>query len=142
MAPVCIHRIATSTPPHDVHAAFIEYAYSMLRDSRARSVLSHMVQRSGIDHRYSYIQAGGETVMGSLDGECLFRAGNFPTTAKRMELFKEFAPPLLRCTLDGLSLDADERSGIRHVIVTCCTGLFAPGLDFSAIFSGMVVRPA
>lgn len=133
MTSVCIQRIATANPPHDMHAAFIEYASSMLTDSRARSVLTHMVRRSGIDHRYSYVQADGEAMAGSLDGEDLFRAGNFPTTAKRMELFEEFAPSLLRCALDQLALDAEERSGIRHVIVTCCTGLFAPGLDFTAV---------
>lgn len=133
MAPVCVHRIASSTPPHDVHAASIEYAASMLRDARARSVLNHMMQRSGIEHRYSYIQARGEMAPGSLDGERLFRAGNFPTTAKRMELFEDYAPRLLRCALDRLALDKDELTGIRHVIVTCCTGLFAPGLDFTAI---------
>lgn len=133
MDPVCICRIATATPPNDVHVAFIEYASSMIRDTRARSVLNHMVQRSGIGHRYSYIQAGGNVMPGSLDGEDLFRAGNFPTTAKRMELFEKFAPHLLRCALDRLALDAEERAGIQHVIVTCCTGMFAPGLDFSII---------
>jgi alpha-pyrone synthase len=133
MTSVCIQRIATATPPHDMHGAFLEYASGMLHDPHARSVLSHMVERSGIKHRYSYIQTGGQAEHGSLDGEDLFRAGNFPTTEKRMELFEEFAPRLLRCALDRLALNVEERSSIRHVIVTCCTGLFAPGLDFTAI---------
>lgn len=133
MTSVCIQRIATATPPHDVHSAFIEYASNMLHDPHLRSVLNHMVERSGISHRYSYIQAGGQTEPGSLDGEDLFRMGNFPTTEKRMKLFEDFAPRLLRCALDRLAPDAEERSSIRHVIVTCCTGLFAPGLDFTAI---------
>lgn len=30
-------------------------------------------------------------------------------------------------------LTEQERISIRHVIVTCCTGLLAPGLDFAAI---------
>jgi alpha-pyrone synthase len=92
MTSVCIQRIATTTPPHDVHKAFIEYASGMLRDPRARSVLSHMVQRAGISHRYSYVQAGSGKTLDSLDGENLFRLGNFPTTEKRMELFEQFAP--------------------------------------------------
>jgi alpha-pyrone synthase len=133
MTAVCIDRIATATPPHDVHAAFVEYAGKMFRDARARSAFHHMARRSGIEHRYSYIQTGGEKRSTSLDGENIYRAGNFPSTEKRMQLFELLAPRLLRCALDRLNLDSEERSSIRHVIVTCCTGLFAPGLDFTAI---------
>jgi alpha-pyrone synthase len=43
------------------------------------------------------------------------------------------APQLLRCALDRLALTLEARRSILHVIVTCCTGLFAPGLDFTAI---------
>jgi hypothetical protein len=52
MTSVCNRRIATATLPHDVHAAFIESASSILGDSRSRSVLTYMMQRSGIDHQY------------------------------------------------------------------------------------------
>jgi alpha-pyrone synthase len=81
MKPVCISRIATATPPNDVHDAFVEYASCMLRDPRKRSLLHHMEQRSGIEHRYSFIQAKGEMAPGALDGHELFRAGRFPATA-------------------------------------------------------------
>lgn len=133
MRPVCISRIATATPPHDVHTAFVEYASGMLRDQRKRSLLHLMEQRSGIEHRYSFIQAQGEMAPNALDGHKLFRAGEFPATAKRMEYFEAYAPQLLRCALNRLALSAEERAGIRHVIVTCCTGLYAPGLDFAAV---------
>jgi alpha-pyrone synthase len=133
MSPVSLTRIATATPPHDVHNVFVEYAAAMLQDRRARSLFRHMDQRSGIEHRYSYIQASGEMLPGSLDGQQLFRAGSFPATAERMQFFESCAPRLLRCALDRLALDQEERSSIRHVIVTCCTGLFAPGLDFAAV---------
>lgn len=133
MNPVCISRIATATPPHDVHAAFVAYALSVIEDRRARSLLKLMEQRSGIEHRYSFIQAEGDLAPNSLDGRDLFKTGQFPKTAKRMECFETFAPLLMRCALDRLALSAEERRSIRHVIVTCCTGLYAPGLDFAAI---------
>jgi alpha-pyrone synthase len=133
MGPVCISRIATATPPHDVHAAFVAYASSVMQDPRARSVLKLMERRSGIEHRYSFIQAEGELAPNSLDGRELFKTGSFPSTAKRMECFENFAPLLMRCALDRLALTEEERSGVRHVIVTCCTGLYAPGLDLAAI---------
>lgn len=132
-APVCITRIATATPPHDVHTAFVAYASSVMQDRRARSLLRLMEQRSGIEHRYSFIQAEGDLAPNSVDGHDLFRTGHFPGTKRRMECFEMFAPLLMRCALDRLALSADERRTIRHVIVTCCTGLYAPGLDFAAV---------
>jgi predicted naringenin-chalcone synthase len=59
--------------------------------------------------------------------------GKFPDTAKRMEIFERFAPLLAAKTLDKLNLSEAERSGITHVLVTSCTGLYAPGLDFDII---------
>jgi predicted naringenin-chalcone synthase len=92
-----------------------------------------MEQRSGIEHRYSFIQTEGDLAPNSIDGHDLFKPGQFPKTAKRMECFETFAPLLMRCALDRLALTLEERRSVRHVIVTCCTGLYAPGLDFAAI---------
>src|ERR1700742_662432 len=46
-----------------------------------------------------------------------------------MQAYERFAPTLMRCAVDKLALSEDERRGITHVIVTSCTGLYAPGLD-------------
>ncbi len=133
MNEVCISRIATATPPHDVHAAFVEHVLGMMEDRRERTLLHHLARKSAIEHRYSYIQVGDDSGAGSVNGHSLYRAGNFPATSKRMELFEMFAPRLLRSALDRLALSSEERDSIGHVIVTCCTGLYAPGLDFTAI---------
>jgi predicted naringenin-chalcone synthase len=50
-----------------------------------------------------------------------------------MQLFEQCAPSLVRKALDNLSLSAEERRRIRHVLVTCCTGFYAPGLDFEIV---------
>ena len=50
-----------------------------------------------------------------------------------MKAYEEFAPVLMRRALDRLQLTAEERTGITHVLVTTCTGLYAPGLDFQAV---------
>jgi predicted naringenin-chalcone synthase len=50
-----------------------------------------------------------------------------------MHIFERFAPRLMQRTLDNLKLSAEERRGITHVLVTSCTGLYAPGLDFDII---------
>lgn len=133
MNPVCISRIATATPPHDMHAAFLDYATQMLRDPRARSLFAHMARRSGIEHRYSFIQTGEPPAAGYPSVQELFRPGSFPNTARRMELFESMAPRLLDCALDRLALSDEERGSILHIVVTCCTGMYAPGLDFAAM---------
>ncbi|MGC2164038.1 MAG: type III polyketide synthase [Silvibacterium sp.] len=92
-----------------------------------------MEQRSGIKHRYSFIQTEGDLAPNSIDWHDLFKTGQFPKTAKRMECFEALAPLLMGCALDRLALTPEERRSVRHVIVTCCTGLYAPGLDFAAI---------
>jgi predicted naringenin-chalcone synthase len=50
-----------------------------------------------------------------------------------MQIFEKAAPVLARCALDKLALKPEERERIRHVIVTCCTGFYAPGLDFEIV---------
>ena len=133
MSEVCISRIATATPPHDVHAGFVAYATELV-EGRERSLLRAMARRSAIDHRYSFVNVGTDGETGTVNGHVLYRAGgDLPATAKRMELFEHLAPILQREALDRLALTEEERRSVGHVIVTCCTGLFAPGLDFAAI---------
>ena len=50
-----------------------------------------------------------------------------------MLLYEQTAPALARRALDRLYLTAAERRSITHVLVTSCTGLYAPGLDFEII---------
>jgi predicted naringenin-chalcone synthase len=50
-----------------------------------------------------------------------------------MEMFERSAPVLMRKAVDRLALSEKERLGITHVLVTCCTGLYAPGLDFEIV---------
>jgi predicted naringenin-chalcone synthase len=92
-----------------------------------------MAERSGISARYSPLSVADTQQAGDVDAYELYRAGSFPQTAKRMQLYRQFAPVLMRRTLDRLSLTEEERQRIRHVIVTSCTGFYAPGLDFDAV---------
>ena len=50
-----------------------------------------------------------------------------------MKLFEKCAPALAGKALDRLKVSDAERRRIRHVLVTCCTGFYAPGLDFDII---------
>ena len=92
-----------------------------------------MVRMSAIEHRYSFLQPIACENGKWRDAEDLYATGNFPGTARRMEAFEKFAPQLAACALNKLSLSLEERKAVTHVIVTSCTGLYAPGLDYDIV---------
>ncbi len=129
-----LNRIATAVPEHDVHDAFVVFAEKMLADPRLHPVFRRMVSRAKIAHRYSFLNPQkGSGEFSSHDAHEFYRPGNFPNTARRMELFEQSAPILMRKAVDRLALCETERSSITHVLVSCCTGLYAPGLDFEIV---------
>ena len=133
MTTAYLSRIATAVPPYDMHEAFAGFAESMLRDSTKRNLFRRMARQSAIEHRYSYLQPIASADGAWRDADGLYAKGNFPGTARRMQAFEQFAPRLARAALDKLALTEDERHGITHVIVTSCTGLYAPGLDYEVV---------
>jgi alpha-pyrone synthase len=133
MKSVFLNRIATAVPEHDVHRAFVEYAEQMLSDERLRAVFRRMVSKSDVEHRFSPLQLTKPMKADETDAHDVYIPGSFPSTAQRMKLFERFAPALAANALDRLRPAEKERKRIRHVIVTCCTGLYAPGLDFFVI---------
>jgi predicted naringenin-chalcone synthase len=129
-----LNRIATVVPQHDVHDAFVVFAEKMLVDPRLHPVFRRMVSRAKIAHRYSFLDPMKDSGRFSThDANEFYRPGNFPNTARRMEMFEQCAPILMRKAVDRLALNEKERSSITHVLVTCCTGHYAPGLDFEIV---------
>lgn len=128
MTDAYINRIATAVPPNDVHEVFLKFARGLLhQDPRKAALFDRMVERSGIGHRFSFLKpvAGGAAA----DEEGFYRLGAFPGTAARMRLFERDAPGLAQSVVENL-LAGEDRSRISHLIITCCTGLSAPGIDF------------
>jgi predicted naringenin-chalcone synthase len=128
-----INRIATAVPTHDVHRAFIDFATGMLAEGTVRNLFRRMARLSGIEHRYSFVQPIATEDGMWKDEEEVYVPGDFPATARRMKFFERFAPQLAQSALDKLALTPEERQRITHVIVTSCTGLYAPGLDFEVV---------
>jgi alpha-pyrone synthase len=128
MTEAFINRIATALPPHDVHEGFLDFGRRMLsRDSRRLALFNRMAERSGIAHRYSIFEPEGEG-----DAAHFYRPGAFPGTGARMKLFESFAPGLA-CQATELLLAGEDRTRVSHLIVTCCTGFFAPGIDLQLV---------
>jgi predicted naringenin-chalcone synthase len=119
-----INRIATGVPTHDVHEIFLGYARSLLgrKGNEGDERFERMSKMAAIDHRYSCINPLGG----------FYGFGRTPTTAERMRAFDEHAPDLAVSTVERLNLGS-ERDSITHVLITCCTGFSAPGLDFQLI---------
>ena len=131
MAKAFINRIATAAPPHDVHETFLRFGQLMLRDDKRKLALfNRMAERSGIAHRYSFLEPDPNGAV--VDTEGFYRRGAFPDTAARMKKFETCAPGLAAQAAEKL-LAGEDRSRITHVIVTSCTGLSAPGIDLELI---------
>jgi predicted naringenin-chalcone synthase len=143
LSEVFLNRIATAVPDHDVHSAFVDFADRLLEDApeaRTRPLFNRMAARSGIEHRYSILSphephraSAPDAPEFWINAHEFYSRGSFPSTAHRMEIFERFAPALAARALDRLRLSDAERRSITHVVVTTCTGLYAPGLDFDIV---------
>jgi len=125
-----LNQIATAVPGQDVHDKFVEYAQTLLPDDRHRAVFKRMANRSQIEHRYSVLKTGVDTTQ--LDDSNFYQTGNFPSTGARMRMYEQAAFPLAKSALDQLNLGA-VKDEITHLIVTTCTGFYAPGIDLQIV---------
>ena len=126
-----INRIATATPPHDVHDVFLRFGQLMLQnDKRRLALFNRMADRSGISHRYSFLEPDPHGAV--VDSEGFYRKGTFPNTSARMKKFEAWAPQLAVAAAEKL-LAGEDRSRITHIVVTSCTGFAAPGIDLALV---------
>ncbi len=127
-----INRIGTAVPKFDVHDAFVQYARTCIAEPKRRAVFDRLVSMAGISRRYAVIPPAEDPTRGTVDGLGLYRRGAFPGTDERMRLYERHAPDLAVAAVEKLDLGSQVKA-ITHVIVTSCTGMYAPGLDFDVI---------
>ena len=133
MAEAYINRIATAVPPYDVHEAFLNFGQMMFAgDNRRAALFGRMAARSGIEHRFSYLAPGSDSEEDAVKAYEFYRLGQFPNTAARMRLFERFAPALAEEAVRKLEL-GDDAGRITHLLITCCTGFSAPGIDLELV---------
>lgn len=125
---VYLNRIETAVPPYEVHSKFVSFARTMIPDDRYKRIFDRLASKSHIEKRYSVLQPSTDPNL--LDVGDIYRPGNFSSTAKRMSLFQEKALGLVREPLARLfSTGSLEPKDVTHLVVTSCTGFYAPGLD-------------
>jgi predicted naringenin-chalcone synthase len=116
-----------------MHQPFLVLVEEMLPEGRPRNLYRRMARAAAIEHRYTFLKPVVAEDGSVRDLNEFYVRGNYPITARRMQAFEQFAPLLARDALDKLALSEAERRAITHVIVTTCTGLYAPGLDYDVM---------
>ncbi len=128
-----ITAIGTANPAfksHQDHLANV-MADMFHLNATQKKVLQRIYKSSGITNRHSVLSDCCK-----LAGEFEFFPNepqvDFPTTAKRMAIYKDQALPLaLAAIADCLGTRAPET--VTHVITVSCTGMYAPGLDIEIV---------
>src|SRR5579875_889184 len=120
--------------PHCDRRSAIRYSrgFPRLCDNRQTSLFQRIADRAGIEHRYSFLSPNPAADSAFLDTDGFYRRGCFPGTAERMRRFERYAPQLAEAAVERLGLGSD-RNRVTHLMITCCTGFSAPGLDLELI---------
>lgn len=130
MVDAYLNRIATAVPDNDVHSKFVESAPTLLSEERYRLLFGRMAAKSQIEHRYSFLKPHPEVA--GFDADNFYKRGAFPNTETRMRFYERHAFTLAKKALDKLDFAA-EAGEITHLILTTCTGFYAPGIDLQIV---------
>jgi prepilin-type processing-associated H-X9-DG protein len=133
-----ITAIGTANPPNKVSqpalADFMVRAMQLAEDDARK--LKAIFRASGIETRHSVIddygkKEGFEFYSNTHDLE------PFPSTRRRLELFREKAVALSVAAVTNCisKIDSFEFNSATHLIVVSCTGMYAPGLDIDLVKS-------
>jgi predicted naringenin-chalcone synthase len=133
-----ITAIGTSAPSNkfsqDTIAEFMIKAMQLNYENSRK--LRAVFRSSGIAFRHSVLEDYGK------HQDFTFYSNTpdfepFPSTEKRIEAFRHYALSLsLDAIKNGLASKPDiDSASITHLIVVCCTGMYAPGLDIDIVRS-------
>ena len=124
--PAYLNAVATALPPNPCHALFGDFARRQITDRR-RVLLDRMMARSGIEERWTVLEADPSDA--AMDREGFYTYGRFPSTAARLKVYDREAAALAERAARGLP----DLGGVTHLLVTSCTGMAAPGVDLQLV---------
>ena len=107
---------------------------AMQTDLRTTRILQTIFKASGIDYRHSVIADYGKK-----DSFTFFPntpdIEPFPSTTQRMQLFRDHALSLSINAVKNMVVTKPsfDYKFVTHLIVVCCTGMYAPGLDIELV---------
>ena len=129
MNSVFINAVETAVPQHQMHGKFVSYVSSKV-DGSQKSVFRRLATKCQIESRYSVLKPSDAEA--ELDNEGFYIQSSFPSTMKRMKLYEREALPLASRALEKI-FGKFKPELISHVIITSCTGFYAPGLDLEIV---------
>jgi alpha-pyrone synthase len=125
---VFINAIETAVPAYDGHRKFLSFLPHLIQEERQLKLVQRLASKAQIDHRYTVFTPAEQE--NRLDADGFFVPGQFASTERRMERYKKEALRLAEIPVAKiLARVADPATEITHLIVTSCTGFYAPGLD-------------
>ena len=91
-----------------------------------------MAERAQIEHRYSFVEPDPSPRRAG-PGRLVHRAAPSPTRRRACASYAEHAFRLAEAALRSASAPPLRPETITHLIVTTCTGFYAPGLDLQLV---------
>jgi len=121
-----LNYVACAVPPYERQGVFLASLPHWVGPPEVAEKLRQIVVGAQIDERYTVLpEPFGETGF--------YQPGKFPSTGKRMKVYQREAPKLAGTALEELRRKAGSLDGVTHLIVTTCTGFYAPGLDIDIV---------
>jgi alpha-pyrone synthase len=126
-----LNRIGTAVPTREAHQEFVDTLDWWVSDSALVDKLRVISRRSGIARRYTVLA----DPIGLPGSGAFYQPGHFPTTTRRMQVYQHEAPILACRAAQALQSQGVDLASITHLLITSCTGFYAPGLDVDLIRS-------
>ncbi|TPW19502.1 MAG: chalcone synthase [Elusimicrobia bacterium] len=134
-----LYGLGTAAPSHaakqvEIHR-FMSRVLGASGEMGALKLLERLYESSGIERRHSVLPDYSMTEPSSFE----FYPQNwalepFPGTARRMEVFEASSVALAeRAARSALAQGGFSAGDVTHLVLTTCTGLFAPGPDILLI---------
>ena len=131
-----ITAIGTANPTHRFSQSTI--AEFMLKAMKLNNgdgrKLKTIFNASGIEYRHSVLEDYGRQNKYSFFAED-HSLNTLPSTEERLGVFRKHALGLSVAAIDDMlvSYPAFDLRRVSHLIIVCCTGMYAPGLDIELV---------
>jgi len=121
-----LNHVACAVPPYERQSVFLESLPRWVGPPEVAEKLRQITVGAQIDERYTVLpEPFGPTGF--------YQPGAFPSTGERMKVYQREAPKLAAAAVEKLRQKAGSLSDVTHLIVTSCTGFYAPGLDIDIL---------
>jgi alpha-pyrone synthase len=124
-----LNEIGIAVPANESQQEFLATLDTWIPNAEVVNKLRLIARRSGIERRHTVLT----DVLGGPGSGAFYEFGNFPGTAARMKVYQQEAPKLAEQAARALEARGVNLATVTHLVITSCTGFYAPGLDVDLI---------